>query len=768
MNMKKSPLARAMARLCLGAVLLGCPLTPPACWAERTAAEIVRLDNRQFYSEVLTFLVTVSRQPTPSLPDLWLVMDSLQGRQPAAAEEITHALHAGYLAAVIARHGTQPDFDRLLKLSDQLPPDGLMRRQIIHALLEFGIRLEVAQLTEGKTALRVSIPEYRGVPPTALSNAPPELLEVWRRFKAAAAAQEEFAEGRRTNAWVSAQANWSLFLDTLSDLLHGRDTNAVEHIRQFEWGGWCGTGSDELYGPKYQALFLALLKERRFDQALAVSFWAVGGRTFRMPFMEDYSEWQRRFIRLCGLDWEELYAGALLELGPYSNADYPRKLAQHGTEKAARFLALMAGVPTVSDQTAYLRALGAFLGPSEPLMQTNKDGSITVTSPWWSGEFKRVSTAPIPANLQTEVLKVLDDKLRPGVSTEVAAVVCQVLCEARRPECKPALRRALELPYPKVREQAWATLRALGEQVPEPAPLGPVAFRFLVDGQPARHLEVDYELRMSGGRATTSSRPLSSEGIIRLDREYFVDPQYPITNIVFAAKMLKSLDQPWFEIQTPPPTNLEAVTSLNLRFTPVTLTFTHAQPEERFRSQSALISLRAQRHKSYGVYFDGISDFIVVPYSSNMVFSALQPGRYEIQARIPGAALWQSGPFEVGLQPVPLEAKLEPGADVRCEIIPPGKTTPDRSAQVQILRDAKPVESWLYFDWRTNLFRSLPMGKYVLRVPSSSEQRQQSRDPHEIVPKVRGHQAEEVPFTIDAQSPRLIDLGSIRLRPSDP
>ena len=53
------------------------------------------------------------------------------------------------------------------------------------------------------------------------------------------------------------------------------------------------------------------------------------------------------------------------------------------------------------------------------------------------------------------------------------------------------------------------------------------------------------------------------------------------------------------------------------------------------------LSLRVERDTGYGKHFDGTSSAVLrVPFTNQLVFPALQPGRYELKLLLPGAALW--------------------------------------------------------------------------------------------------------------------------------
>lgn len=733
----------------------------------KTAAEIAKLEGAELDRAMFEFLLEVpKRQAASAAADSWLLLDRLAmpPQNPALATQ--HALNYGYLAQAICRFGGRADFDRLLSMADQLPPDDSRRRHLIAALLEGAIRQRVEELVRANAPIKIRLPQQRGPLPPLLNNAAPELVSIWRTHQAIATGLDAAVE-RSTNGWIGAQSNWPLFFDTLSELLHGRATNASEQIVQFTWGGWCGTGMEQLEAPKKHALFLALLQEHRYERALAVLFRLSPHPGYTLPLLGDDGRWRREFIRLCGLDWEALYAGDLLARTPYDFTYAAQMLAQHGSERGARWLGLMADLGEISDQTAYLRALGAFCGPNQRLMETNADGTITMTTRWGNAGYARQSEAPIPAQQQAELMKILAHKLRPGVSLEVANTVSQILGELRRPEGKAALRFALELPYAGARKTAQEALQAMGESVPRLAALAPVGFRFLANGQPLKEAPVNFEVRMNAGRTTSSSRKTDSEGRLFLEHDLFVDAQHPVTNVVLAAGRLKQVDQPWFEVTLPAPANLTQILDVPVTLTSLTIAFTGSLSAEFLRDEQMRIVLRAQRNKSYGIYPEDVSEDVVIPFTPNLVFPSLQPGRYQVLVRIPGAALWQSGDIVLAQQPVEISARLERGADIRYAILPPGKNTHTALVPFQILQNGKPLELYLYQDWRTNICRSLPIGQYVLRVTSSADQRKRSREPNEIIPPAAGYRGLDTPFVINHQSPKLIDLGDLRLPRED-
>jgi len=279
------------------------------------------------------------------------------------------------------------------------------------------------------------------------------------------------------------------------------------------------------------------------------------------------------------------------------------------------------------------------------------------------------------------------------------------------------------------------------------------------------------------------------DGLLRFDHDLFADPRHVVTNVVIIPERWRSTNLIWFEAKTPPPVNialaanlraisangtlalssLNSATATDLRVTlvPVQVAIRTSAPEEFYRSEQMSLSLRVERDTGYGKHFDGTSSAVLrVPFTNQLVFPALQPGRYELRLTLPGAARWEQE-FIVTERGAMVEAALSRGADLRYEITTPGERLQFVAPQFEILRVGKAVQQHLHYDGSPNVWRSLPIGEYTLRVLSSDEATRRRRVANEIIPQPRGYLGTQVPFQINEASPKLIDLGVIALHPEN-
>jgi hypothetical protein len=159
-----------------------------------------------------------------------------------------------------------------------------------------------------------------------------------------------------------------------------RATNGSQRLAQFQWGSWCGTGSDMFSVPHDRALFVASLQERNYGAALAKGIAISEDRYLISPSLDDDGAWQREFITRCGFDWEMIYAGLSVQSSPYGGSSKLDALAQFGSEKSGRLLLGMAAEPSFSERADYLNALAWAVSSGERLTRTNGSGTITFTS----------------------------------------------------------------------------------------------------------------------------------------------------------------------------------------------------------------------------------------------------------------------------------------------------------------------------------------------------------------------------------------------------
>lgn len=722
---------------------------PPATArpAQTGVADTLALEGDEFArkAEHLTFLVQIKKiDATPA--ELWQLVDKLQKEHRKAGLEaeknIQYVLLYPTLTELILQSHGPADFERLMDVYDALPADSYARRLMIEPLSAFLIEREIAALEEAKQPLQVPTPEFKRALPEQLKHASPTLENAWRTYRAVVASYDAELPRRQETKQISVQENWPLFHKLAAEIMRGRVDGAVARLTEFDWGGMCGTGSDQFYAPQQRLLFLTLLRERRYSAALGA---VLKLNTYR-SFEDRPAQWRRTFIRLCGHNWEHLFAGAALDGQPTLG-----DLAKEGSAKAAEYLVQMGALPAMTERDDYMRAAAGFITGS---------GLPTGYGTGSSADIRRTAP-PIPDEIQQQLLAILHAQVKPDASLQTIDTLSHILTDKARPESKAALDLILKMPYGQASARAALALTALG--VPTAAKAArPVTFQLLVNGEAAKGTKVNWDMKAGDTGGVSSSRVTDDKGRFSLERDYMLDPKRPITQLRFSAAHLKSPRDVWFDIVREQPANLDAVTPLAVRSHLLAVTVTSNRPAGFYDGREIEVHLQAERNL-YGMpLYDNVAEFMKLPMGAPIEFASLQSGKYRVELFAPGAARWEG---DITLDaPGRLEAKLQPGADVKFEIVAPGGDTRDRNVQHILLRDGKEFNAYAHYDYATRNYRGLPAGNYTLKVKSSQEKT--SRGGLPTYPAYAGAQKQ---FAVDAASPVTIDLGAILLTaPSNP
>jgi hypothetical protein len=134
----------------------------------------------------------------------------------------------------------------------------------------------------------------------------------------------------------------------------------------------------------------------------------------------------------------------------------------------------------------------------------------------------------------------------------------------------------------------------------------------------------------------------------------------------------------------------------------------------------------------------------------------VQRRRYDLEINAPGAETFATT-LNVGSGLTDLDVKLKPGADLRFSIVRPDG---ERRARFSLFRDGKEVDP-AKFDSDAWKYRGLPIGDYVLRIPSAADIA--AREGQDYAPILNPYLGRDIPVHIGSDSPDLIDLGEIQL-----
>jgi len=288
-------------------------------------------------------------------------------------------------------------------------------------------------------------------------------------------------------------------------------------------------------------------------------------------------------------------------------------------------------------------------------------------------------------------------------------------------------------------------LRQMGENVEKPQSPAPVCFLMLENGEPMRNLSIRWAVKYDPPNNTSRGSGIDEtdeDGVLRIERDFFKKSGGKLISLTFESYRGKEALSATFSVEVPAPSDLSQTTTVQVKTKPLVLTL---EPSWKV-DESETVQVAIQDLKTMGDYFIKLprpyvheSSWITMPYAPTLTLPNLQPGKYRISVRLPRAAYaWMDIDHPQTEPPV---MKLEPGADVKMKVRKPT----DWRFIDRIYREGEDtsVDPW-------STWTGLPVGRYRLRISPCDEPPQ--------------FEAIEIPFTIDENSPAVIDLGEVVLK----
>jgi hypothetical protein len=670
-----------------------------------------------------------------------------------AKEELGRAPAMMSFFEAACRHASPDQVQRLCELFDQIDPV-VMKSSVLAPLTMARIKQDLVKLR--KEGAKPKFADTHPAVPEKIAHLPSELIEAWKAFQKV---EKPFYDGFFTftrEQGVSLYDNQKSFLKLMGDVMAGRGENLAEKLNAYQIYGF-GNGVD--LWPKFIGMFTSLLHDRRLAEATGAALALPGDDCIACNGTLSLSNARIEFLKICGVDWEQVLAGAEVDreagnerYGVYNarRHQFWHEIAAYGSERGARLVAQLVSIEKAELYPEDIEVLGAFLKTDPPL---------PVLEPARFDEIKRVSSDPISKEVRADLLQTVIGCVEDHPSPEMAMAAVDVFTYMRGPQVSAALQSLAAHPSPKVSETAARVLRARYEKVETQtmAASGPVWFQLYINGEPApkgMYLQcvVYFEGSGSGGGVE-----VEKDGMFQVNREYFLDPtQKPIR--VQVSKQVADEDRFFFGVNVPVPADLDAVTRVDVQTVPLQLTIDANEGFVRPIGERALIEIQCkpehplQSNDCGGAKFD-------LPLKGPIELSSVQTGTYEVSLLIRGAERWHEV-ITVGPKPSRVNAKLRPGADVHVAIVPPGTTT--RRVDFVLLHEGKEIDPSSVFDFETKTYRGLPCGNYQLRIPASRDQPWQRFEASPPGPDEVPWSALDVPFTIASSSP-FVDLGELHL-----
>jgi hypothetical protein len=601
---------------------------------------------------LLALTATAGPGPRRTLAEAWVAFSACEttpGQEPEASME--RALACDAAGRDILRMGDESDRDRLWDRHAGLPEWETLRSLLFTSLVESYVADAVNRMDDAIPAATTTPigPVASDDLPAHLEQASPELkhaLALFLHLLSGAWPESAVPEGERI-AYQSVDGR-RRFERIVSDFLRGRGSPSEVRtaLERFEWGGFCGNGASVFTDAVLATRLIASIREERVDPHAATAF-ALG----RAPVEEGpLAGAQRRLLKAAGIDWETLLLGAVAS----GQGQHIPALARAGSDRAARLVLELVALEELAP--ADERMLGDALTPLAGFVTAEEpcEGYATVSS---ADVVRDPEAPPVDPHLQLTILDRLEQAVQPGVGLAEAQNASHALLRLCRGESREAFRAMLRSPYSQVRERGVLALRALGETVPDAAASAPVAFRLLVDGRPWSG-PVSWELE--GDQSHYSTGTADGDGVLRIERDPFLDPVNPVQNVRLSALHTSPADT-WFSLRFKTPADLDARTLLAVRTGSLEVVVPTVVLPAADGGQSAFLMLFA----SDSDVGSGGLESLIVPHmpvrAGRYVFPHLQQGRY--QARVYAADLMLESPVvEVGDKPRTVELAPVPSA----------------------------------------------------------------------------------------------------------
>jgi hypothetical protein len=618
---------------------------------ERSLPEILDLESPAFYDAILT----IRSVPSADAKRLWPILDRCRREVDAGApdgDDETQLIQSqrreacsrmGRLTAGLAWEG---DRDRAFEMFDSLPAGHWLRGPLVLGLADG----KLAEVLSGLPPATRPAPaaEPRSPLPERLKGAAVDLQDAWQLHDVLVAGYGAQLDSGGSAGDIPYLERQDDFEAAIADFLRRktRADDTVALLRRFVWGGGCGTGSGALYEPRNRILLLAHLEAGHHALAAGAALASTGDEEGAPSVLPE--GWERRLLRMLGYDWEAFYVGRFLDGWPGAAA----VLGRHGSDRAGRLLLAARGIllseepdALLADAEDYLPALAAFVAPGGGCQDYGTVSSLDIE--------RDPDAGPVGAEVEAEVLDVLDAHVGPSSSLREAETAAHLLVKACREESRLAFRRMVRSPYAKVRVAGALALRSFGEAVSPATRVPPVVFRLTIDGAPARDFALTQTLADAGERGwTTSTTRTDADGQIRVDRDPFLDPKDVVETISFSPTEPAGPDDPWFSVEVPRPVRLDLVVPVSVSTQALTLSCPWAEGERAFVHFLSTGTARQVGPHS----MRALSPFPPGPVR----FGRLQRGQYRLLV-YSSAGHWQSEEVALGDRPLAIECgPMEP------------------------------------------------------------------------------------------------------------
>jgi|GEM_PF-3579349 len=663
------------------------------------------------------------------------------------------------------------DDEQLAELRELLikdPPDDLDFPMCYAAYTAARFRRYAQQLHD--THAKITLPEPHDPVPEAVA-ANPELKRAWIAYHRAS---DAFVNLPLTEPAPATEDQPPRLHAALRQSLAKPEVSAIHRLP----AALKAEGPDAQEDPEFnegsmkQGLLLALLDAHRPAEALGaalhqwhISDWRIGVRDFPgLPEIASYHESVAQFLAAAGLDWEDVYVGALLPAGRGNEVPPPIELSLHDSREILAARGSQRGV-----QLALAAIRTANLEPHQGLTFL-----FHLLELRYDEDHEALPPLPRKEKLTKDTRRALIETFGWYLSPERPfEELEETLGHLPRPilaELRPALEKLLRHPSYVVSQRARGVMESAHlslKGLPLTPPPPPLHIRVLAGDQPVAKTTFTYDF----GGLTTFEVTTDAEGWVKVPIADKLHPeQIDSVHLRSIAKTPVKDDHwpgPWLDLTVNvkgeidrPHTATVATTSLDIALDPQSAVPTTTP------AQLALIHAPSAED----LWLEHEPD-LTLPFTGTITLDHVPPGPCCIAVSAPGAATYYSKTIDIGKNGATRVVRLERGHEVRLAVTVPKAHDSGHGFHLQFRQNDKPFKAPATTDGKG--WTSFPVGKFEAYLewveydgpkPGQKLIRDSSTVPaNGLDTDVTGEGTWTHDFEITADSPAMIDLGTFPL-----